>query len=45
MSFTERARLNYLKQNFGRIKWYYDDIKNTATGNFVNTANEYELAK
>ena len=30
MTFKERAWNNFLRRNFEKTKWYYDDVKNMA---------------
>lgn len=44
-SFKERAWRYYIKNNFGRLKWYYDDIKNLAKGNWQTKIDEFDMAK
>ena len=44
-SFKQKAWKNYIKNNFGRVKWYYDDIKNIAEGNWQKKIDEFDKAK
>lgn len=44
-NFKEKAWLNFVKQKYGRIKWFYDDIKNTALGNNIKLLDQFEAAK
>ena len=33
MSFKERSWKNFLKRNYERTSWYYNDMKELAEGN------------
>ena len=44
-SFKDKALANLIKRNYGRIKWFYDDMKAIAEGDVAKTLNEYEAAK
>lgn len=44
-NLKERTWILYLQQNHGRIKWYYDDIKKTASGNLIHKLDEREAAE
>ena len=35
LSFKERSYLNFVSQKYGRIKWYYEDIKKCSEGKFI----------
>ncbi len=44
MSFKERAWNNFLRRNFERTQWYYDDVKKMAKGETKNL-DAFEASK
>jgi len=45
MTFKDKAWNNYVKNKYGRIKWFYEDIKKTAMGNNIKEINQFDAAK
>ncbi len=45
LSFKQRAWNNYLRRNCDRIKWFYDDVKEMASGKTAEKLNSFEAAK
>lgn len=44
MSFKERSWRNFLRRNYERTSWYYNDMKELAEGT-QKTDNEFDAAK
>ncbi len=42
-TFKERAWTNFLRRNFERTKWYFDDIEKLSESNVL--LNEFDAAK
>ena len=45
MSFKDKAKQTMLRNNYNRIKWFYDDVKLIVDGKISNNMNEFDAAK
>ena len=45
MNFKQKAYLNLIRNNFYKIKWFYNDCKAIADGNAGKNENDLEVAK